>query len=73
MTDNPWAKCRKKPVEVEVREVRPDERKVETLEGTLHCTARDHFIIRGVNGEIYPIEKSIFWKTYDLVEEASDG
>jgi len=26
------------------------------------------FIIRGVEGEFYPIKKDIFYKTYDVIE-----
>jgi hypothetical protein len=28
----------------------------------------DDFIIRGVEGEVYPIKKDIFYKTYEVVE-----
>lgn len=39
-----------------------------TLEGHLIAVADNHFIIRGVNGEVYPIKKEIFYKTYDVLE-----
>lgn len=35
-----------------------------TLEGSLKLTSSD-FIIVGVEGEIYPIRKDIFYKTYE--------
>jgi len=64
---NEWMKCRKRPVVVEFRKVRPDEGGVETLEGFKPCNPEKHFIIRGVNGEIYPIDKDIFARTYEVV------
>ncbi len=68
-----WKKARKRPVVVEFREVHGDEEQVETLEskghdGVLTAHAEQDFIIRGVNGEIYPIKKDIFWKTYEVIE-----
>jgi len=78
-----WKQCRKKPVIVEFREVEPKEYFVEgrgynsppcegevisTLEGNLKAIVGEDFIIRGVNGEIYPIKKSIFRETYDMLE-----
>jgi len=63
-----WRKCRKRPVVVEFREVRPNEDGVETLEGFKPCEPGKHYVIRGVNGEVYPIEKTIFEKTYEVIE-----
>lgn len=40
---------------------------IKTLEGTMRATASD-WIIRGVNGEIYPCKPDIFEKTYESVE-----
>lgn len=40
---------------------------IETLEGTLEAKLGD-YIIKGVKGEFYPVEKSIFEETYDIVE-----
>lgn len=39
-----------------------------TLEGTMNAGYAD-YIIRGVNGEIYPCKPEIFEKTYERVEE----
>lgn len=39
-----------------------------TLEGTMTAHVGD-WIIRGVNGELYPCKPDIFEKTYELVEE----
>lgn len=42
--------------------------KVDTLEGSLFCAIGD-YIIKGVEGEYYPIKKDIFAKTYEIVTE----
>lgn len=41
---------------------------IETLEGTMRADPGD-WIIRGVQGEFYPIKDSIFRETYEPVEE----
>jgi hypothetical protein len=77
MSEKVWRKARKKPVVVEFREVEPKEihlagangELVETREGPLLAFAGRDFIIRGVEGELYPIDKKIFEKTYEVVEE----
>lgn len=40
---------------------------IKTLEGTMIARAGD-YIIRGVNGEIYPCKPDIFEKTYEAIE-----
>ena len=40
---------------------------IKTLEGVMIARAGD-YIIRGVNGEIYPCKADIFEKTYEVVE-----
>ena len=40
---------------------------IETLEGTMHA-AHDDYIIRGVDGELYPCKPDIFERTYERVE-----
>ena len=40
---------------------------IETLEGTMRANAND-WIIKGVNGELYPCKPDIFEKTYEPVE-----
>ena len=40
---------------------------IKTLEGTMRGEAGD-YIIRGVNGEIYPCKPDIFNKTYEVAE-----
>ena len=39
---------------------------IKTLEGDHHASVGD-YIIRGVNGELYPCKPDIFEKTYDIV------
>lgn len=46
----------------------PCELYIETLEGSMHANVGD-YIIRGVNGEIYPCKADIFEKTYERVEK----
>lgn len=40
---------------------------IETLEGTMIADMGD-YIIKGVNGELYPCKTDIFRKTYELVK-----
>lgn len=41
---------------------------IKTLEGTMVANTGD-YIIRGVNGEIYPCKADIFHKTYEVAED----
>lgn len=41
---------------------------IKTLEGTMIAKTGD-YIIKGVNGEIYPCKPEIFEKTYEIVGE----
>ena len=41
---------------------------IKTLEGIMVAKCGD-YIIRGINGEIYPCKADIFEKTYDYVSE----
>lgn len=41
---------------------------INTLEGRHHASVGD-YIIRGVNGELYPCKPDIFEKTYDKAAE----
>jgi len=41
---------------------------IATLEGT-HEVSPGDFIITGIKGEKYPCKESIFWLTYDILEE----
>ena len=42
---------------------------IKTLEGNHHASVGD-YIIRGVNGELYPCKPDIFEKTYDIEEKS---
>jgi len=41
---------------------------IETLEGTMKANI-DDYIIKGVNGEFYPVKPDIFKQTYEKVSE----
>lgn len=62
-----WAPCRKRPVVVHVREQRPGEQHVSTREGITPLKP-DDLIMRGVEGEEYPIGRELFERTYDLLD-----
>jgi len=62
-----WRRARKKPVVVEFREVHSSTETIHTLEGDLIAEANLHYVIRGPTGELYPIRKEIFEKTYDIL------
>jgi len=64
-----WRKARKKPVIVEFREVKGEVEKIWTREGMIYAFPETDFIIRGVEGEVYPIKKEIFYKTYEIIED----
>lgn len=55
----------KKPIPIKA-EQRDEPFTVETLEGTLKGKAGDYLVV-GVNGEQYPVDREIFEKTYDQV------
>ena len=40
---------------------------IHTLEGVMAASPGD-FIVKGVEGEIYPVKPGIFWKTYDILD-----
>lgn len=41
---------------------------IHTLEGDMTASLGD-FIIKGVNGELYPCKPDIFWETYEEVKD----
>lgn len=65
--DVQFIRVRKKPVEVEAWKT---DRKIyiETLEGTMEARPGD-WIIRGVNGELYPCKPDVFEKTYEIIDK----
>lgn len=40
---------------------------VETLEGSLHVSRGD-WVVRGINGEFYPVKPDIFSATYEPID-----
>ncbi|GFH43023.1 hypothetical protein Hs30E_15740 [Lactococcus hodotermopsidis] len=44
-----------------------DSADIKTLEGTMHAQKSD-YIIKGVQGELYPCKPDIFEATYEVVE-----
>lgn len=47
----------------------PDGLVIKTLEGDMRAGYGNEYIIRGINGEIYPCKPDIFEATYEPVEE----
>ena len=45
---------------------------IPTLEGVMEARRGD-YIIRGVNGELYPCQPDIFKKTYELLEAENEN
>lgn len=41
---------------------------IETLEGTMTASLGD-YIVKGVNGEYYPVKPDIFEKTYEVLKK----
>lgn len=72
-----WKRARKKPLLIKYREVRGgrqgDKELIHTREGTLIAIRGRDFVIRGVEGELYPITKTTFTKTYDALPDCPDG
>lgn len=72
MSERDWRPARKKPVEVEACGPFTDPEVVETLEGDFevdedYIDEHDGFyLIRGVEGEVYPCGAGIFRKTYEM-------
>lgn len=77
-----WNLARKRPVIIQFREaVASDDPAVQvltgkkaeiirTLEGALFARPGQDFVIKGIKGELYPIRKDIFFKTYEVVSDA---
>jgi len=61
-----WKKFRKKPIIVEAYQNKDRDKVINTLEGQMIAKKGD-WIIKGINGEIYPCKPDIFKKTYEEV------
>lgn len=64
-----WKKAKKKPIIIDYREVNGEVEIIRTREGKIEGYKGKDFIIKGVDGELYPIKKNIFYKTYDIEEK----
>jgi hypothetical protein len=42
---------------------------IKTLEGWYEVEVGKHYIVTGIKGERYPVEKEIFEETYEMVSE----
>jgi len=62
-----WKKYRKKPVVIEAALIDAPIT-VPTLEGDMQGNVGD-YLIKGIEGELYPCKPGIFEKTYEAVEE----
>ena len=62
-----WMEVRKKPIIVNALRMLMDF-EVDTLEGT-HCGKAGDYLLKGVEGELYPVKKEIFEKTYDIIKD----
>ena len=65
---NPWIKCRKKPIEVHYREANAGIETIHTLEGDMVAGYGHDYVMLGIDGEVYPIKKDIYERTYDTLE-----
>ena len=61
-----WKQYKKKPVVVKATELIEDKVIIKTREGELYGYKGD-FIIQGIEGEIYPCGREIFFKTYENI------
>jgi len=62
-------KQEKKPIIVEFREPIFEVEEIKTKEGLLIARKGEDFIIKGIEGELYPIKKKIFYKIYEIIDK----
>ncbi|KKN55025.1 hypothetical protein LCGC14_0586260 [marine sediment metagenome] len=55
---------RKKPIVIQAIQVL-EAFEVETLEGLMQGKAND-YLVKGINSELYPVDREIFHKTYEM-------
>jgi hypothetical protein len=61
-----YKRYKKRPIEIEAKQMdAPFE--VATLEGTMKGKAGD-YLVKGIQGEMYPVDKDIFEASYDEVK-----
>ena len=66
---NPWKPCRKRPIKVHYREPNAGIETIKTREGKLVAGYGRDYVIMGIEGEVYPISKEIFEKTYNVLDD----
>lgn len=69
MNEQEWKKYKKKPNIVEIREVDQYEHYVRIGDTLRQCIRGKHYIMRGEDGELNPIDKKIFHEAYEMVDE----
>ncbi len=71
-----WKHARKKPLLVQYREVRGgkdgDKEIIKTRGGPVIAVRGRDFIIKDIEGQLYPVTKEIFLKTYDIIGEKAE-
>ena len=60
-------KCMKKPIEISARQM-DEEFRVKTLEGDYKIGKVGDYLMRGIDGELYICDKSIFERSYNWTE-----
>lgn len=61
--------AQKKPIDVEIYEFEGTQ-DIETKEGLAYSVSgKTHYIVRGIQGELWPLDKGIFNQTYDIKEK----
>lgn len=63
-----WHRVRKRPIVVEARGPIETPERIVTLEGVLVAEVGD-YIVRGIQGEEYPVKPDIFTETYETLGE----
>ena len=58
--------CRKKPIIVHAKHM-DEEFRVDTLEGNYKQGKRGDYLMKGIDGELYICDRTIFEKSYDWV------
>jgi hypothetical protein len=66
----PWKRAIKRPIPIRIYQM-DDDFIVETLEGKMKGKKGD-YLMSGVHGELYPCDKDIFERTYDIQKEDID-
>ena len=71
-----WMSARKKPVVNEFRGPYTEPQTIETIEGDFEVDQEyldkhsGYYVIRGVQGEVYPCAADVFHETYEVIDNA---